>query len=138
MFRAALRRERISRVEGLVSKGEVRRAPKGSGAGTGHDVHEHEASAVVLRRERIATEADAADLRFRRQLAAAKTVDADHGTWPRHLLEGGLHFVGIVGERVDLILREHGCECAAPGIECALAPVLSNLHVLGMSCNRKP
>ena len=63
-----------------------------------------------------AGETDRADLRLRRQLAAAEAVHPDRRARPGHLLEHLLHLVGIVRQRVDLLFRQDVAEALALGI----------------------
>ena len=44
-----------------------------------------------------ARQADGTNLRFRRQLAACKTVDPHDGSRRRHRLQRGFHLVRVVG-----------------------------------------
>ncbi len=133
LFGAQRGGEGVPRVERFVPEREVGRASQGSGAGAGRDVDEHEPAAVVFRRERVAPEPDAANLGLRRQLPAAETVDPDHRARARHLFQRGLHLIGIVRERLDLIPREHARKRATAWIERALASVLPDLDVLRMT-----
>src|ERR1043166_674129 len=71
-------------------------------AGLGGDVDESEACVVILGRVGIHAKTNLANLRLRRQLAAAKTVHADLCAWSGELVDGVLEFVRVVGELCDL------------------------------------
>ncbi len=106
-------RQRVLRVERIVGEVEVGAAPHRPGAGHRHDVDEHGPAhaAVVLRGELVhARQANRTDLRLGRELAAGEAVHADRRARRRHRLEHPLHLIGIVGERLDLLAREHGAE----------------------------
>ncbi len=75
---------------------------------------------MILGSEEIAPEADRLNLRFRRQAAAAKAVDAERRAWARHLLQGGLHLVGVVWQGLNLFTRQQVAEGIAAWVEGAL------------------
>ena len=65
---------------------------------------------MVLGGEGVAAEADLLNLILRRQPPAAEAVDEDLRAGPGHLRQLLGHLVGVVGERVDLLLRQGGRE----------------------------
>jgi hypothetical protein len=85
---------------------------------------------VVLGSERVPREADRADLRLRRKLAAAEPVHPHHSPRSGHFLEDALHFVRIIGKRIDLILRQDGVEAVVVRIGSDRGLVSSDGHVL--------
>ena len=75
---------------------------------------------MVLGRERVGVEADLLNLILRRQAAAAEAVDEDlrAGSGHAHQLLG--HLVRIVGQRIDLVLRQRLREAVVAAIGGAL------------------
>ena len=86
-----------------VSVIELRQSPL---PGLRADVDAREAGVVVLGGERIEAEADFRDLRLRRQAPALEAVDAQARAGAGHLLEHLRHFVRVVRQLLDLLLRE--------------------------------
>ena len=70
----------------------------------GDDLDAHHAGFVILGGERVGVEADLLDLILRRQPAAAESVDEDLRARPGHLRQLLRHLVGIVRQRVDVVL----------------------------------
>ncbi len=66
---------------------------------------------MALGGELVARDVDRFDLRLRRQLSSFEAVDAQDGVG-RHVHQLAPHFVGIVGERFDLLARERRAERA--------------------------
>src|SRR5690606_5704136 len=100
---AAGGRQRVARVPLVVAEGEAQVVPDGAVAGLGDDLDPRAARLVVLGREGVEAEADLPDLRLRRQLPALEAVHADDGAGPGHLLEHLREFLGIVGQRGDVL-----------------------------------
>ena len=100
--------DRILRVESRVVAAGLDLAVQLVGAGLGEDLDAAVAQAVVLGGKWILVDADFADRRLRRNLAAGESVDinlsavgARRRTGQR--LQFALQFVGIVGERVQVL-----------------------------------
>src|ERR1043165_6922774 len=106
LFRAAKRREYLSAVQRLIAKAEVERAVPVVDAGFGDHVDKAETGVVIFCGVRIQAETNLANLRFRRQLAAAKTVDAKLRAGAGELVDCVLKLVRIVGQLGDLV-RSH-------------------------------
>ena len=85
----------ILRVKGGVVSAGLCLAVEVVGAGLGEDLNAAVAEAVVLGRKRILVDANFADGRFRRQLAAGESVDVDFTT---------IGSRGWTGEGLQLIL----------------------------------
>ncbi len=76
----------------------------------GGDIYESEAGIVVLRRVRIHAKTNLANLRFRRQLATAKSVHADLRAGPGELVYSVLKLVRIVRKLRDLFFSQDVAE----------------------------
>ena len=100
----------VARVQRLVAEPEGDAAAPGAHARLGDHLDAHHAGVVVLGGVRVGAEADLLDLVLRRQPAAAEPVDEDLRARTGHLRELLGHLVGIVRERVDLLLRQRGGE----------------------------
>ncbi len=132
------RLESVPRVQRVVAEHEIQAAAHRPEARLRDDVDEDQAAAVVFRREHVAREADRSDLRLGRQAAAAEPVHADRGAGARHLLQHLFHLVGIVGQRVDLILREDRVEPIVVGIGRHRRRIAADRYALVDLLNREP
>ena len=137
LLRAALRRERVPRVQRVVAEREVGRAAQRPGAGlvvmstnTRPPPWFSAANDVAPEADRGSAISAAACRRGSRRRGSPRPA--------RHLLQRGFHLVGIVRQRVDLIASRARLRSVAPRIERALAPVLADRHVFGMSRDRQP
>ena len=79
----------------------------------------------------IEAEANLGDLRLRRQAAAREAVDPQHGAGPGHLLQLLGHLVLVVGQGVDLVLRQRRREVVADVLVGLVAGDLDLLDVAG-------
>src|ERR1051326_5357538 len=96
-------REHLASVQRLIAKAEVERAVPVVDAGLCDHVDKAETGVVIFCGVRIQAETNLANLRFRRQLAAAKTVDAKLRAWTGELVDCVLKLVRIVGQLGDLV-----------------------------------
>jgi hypothetical protein len=116
LLRSFLAGERIARVERAVTKREIQAAPQRAEARLRRDIDEHHPAAMVFRGEQVAREPDRANLRLGRQSPAAEAVDTNRCARPCHLLQHLFHFIRVVGQCVDLLLRQDGVEPVAIGV----------------------
>ena len=137
LLRSFLRLKRVARVERAVPEREVHAAAHRPEAWLRRDVHERHAAAVVLGGEHAAREADRSDLRFRWKLASAESVHANRRARSRHLPQHLLHFVRVVGERGDLVLREHVAEALAVRIGGGGRGIAADRHALVHALDRE-
>ncbi len=111
LLRSACRRKRAAPAQpsaAIAERGVVanRTEPR-----LGDDLHRRAARRVVLRRELVARDADGSNHRLGRQRRALEAVYLDDRAGPGHVLQLLAEDVGIVGQRLELLPREHGAEC---------------------------
>jgi hypothetical protein len=121
------RREGVAGVQRVVAETHVRRAAPAVEPGLRGDVDRDHARFVGVGGEHVPAEANLLNLTLRRQLAAAEPVDAKHRARSRQVFEHLLHFVGVVGQLVDLLGAEHRCERIAARIAPALARIAADV-----------
>ena len=113
--------ERVASVQPGGGAGQEELAVPLVGARLGQDLDAAVAEFVVFRGKRILIDADLADGRFRRKLAAGESVDVDlAAVGPRRRpgqgLQIGLQFVGIIGKRFEVFALDDDGAGVAGGI----------------------
>ena len=126
-----LGRERVARVQRLVAEGGGGVVAPVAVARPGADVDAREAGLVVLGGIRIEAEADLGDLRLRRQPAAREAVDAHDGAGAGHVRQLLGHLLLVVGQGVDLVLRQRRREVVGDVLVGLVARDLDLLDVAG-------
>src|SRR5215470_10147349 len=107
LFGRARQRESVARVERFVTETDIEAAVPVLDPGLGQYVHAHERRFVVFGGVSVGSKSDLANLIFRRQLAAAKSVDFESSAGACQVANRLLELFGIIRQLRDLLFGQN-------------------------------